>query len=107
MFNTFQCAAQKAVRESKARASLRTQLQQTLPQAKTETGCKLSNNVAVQALGLHRATAKLGYVTTALFGGLVEQGFCMPDATKEGTSGILLQARTSRLPYRSGLMDSS
>ncbi len=89
MFNTFQCAAPRL--SERARASLsRTQLQQPLPQAKVETGCKPSENVAVQALGLHRATAKLGYVTTALFGGLVEQGFCMPDATKEGTSGILL-----------------
>jgi hypothetical protein len=31
-------------------------------------------------LGLHRAAAKLSYVTSALFAGLVEEGFCVADA---------------------------
>lgn len=44
----------------------------------------------LQALDLHRATAKLGYVVTALFAGLLEQGFCVPDATREGVHHNLI-----------------
>lgn len=40
--------------------------------------------LAVQAMPLHRATAKLSYVTAALFAGVVREGFCMPVATSEG-----------------------
>ena len=43
----------------------------------------------LQALELHRATAKLGYIVTALFAGLLEQGFCVPDATREGVRCVL------------------
>jgi hypothetical protein len=43
----------------------------------------------LQALDLHRATAKLGYIVTALFAGLLEQGFCVPDATREGMDHVL------------------
>ena len=42
--------------------------------------------LTLQALALHRATAKLGYVITALFAGLVAEGFCMPDAVKTGAA---------------------
>lgn len=52
----------------------------------------------LQALPLHRATAKLGYVITALFSGLVEQGFCMPDATREGTWLADERVSTCRCP---------
>ena len=34
--------------------------------------------LALQYMALHRATAKLCYVCTSLFSGLVQEGFCMP-----------------------------
>ena len=46
---------------------------------------------ALQLLPLHRATAKLGFVVTALLAGVVQEGFCAPPETAEGalpTSGL-------------------
>jgi hypothetical protein len=40
--------------------------------------------VALQLLPLHRATAKLGFVATALLTGVVQEGFCTPPETAEG-----------------------
>lgn len=41
-------------------------------------------HLALQALLLHRATAKLGYVAAALLAGVVKEGFCTPDVATEG-----------------------
>ena len=43
--------------------------------------------LALQLLPLHRATAKLGFVATALLAGVVQEGFCTPPDTAEGASG--------------------
>ena len=40
--------------------------------------------VALQLLPLHRATAKLGFVATALLAGVVQEGFCTPPEIAEG-----------------------
>ena len=41
----------------------------------------------VAYLGLQRATAKLGYVATALFAGLVQEGFCTFEESEEPAGG--------------------
>lgn len=40
--------------------------------------------MSLQAVALHRSTAKLGYVAATIFTGLVREGFCTPPATQEG-----------------------
>ena len=47
------------------------------------------HRLALQYLGLHKATAKLGYVTTSLSAGVIASGFCTADsreATEDGDS---------------------
>ncbi len=44
--------------------------------------------VALQLLPLHRATAKLGFVVTALLAGVVQEGFCAPPEAAEGALPI-------------------
>lgn len=39
---------------------------------------------AARCLALHRSMAKLTYITSALFAGIMEQGFCMPEGGEEG-----------------------
>ena len=44
--------------------------------------------LGAQALPLHRATAKLSYVASSLFVGLLEEGFCTAeDSPEEGVGG--------------------
>ena len=44
--------------------------------------------LAVQYMPLHKATAKLGYVASSLFVGLLEEGFCTAeDSTEEAVGG--------------------
>ena len=38
--------------------------------------------LGLQYLALHKAVAKLCYITASLFAGLVQEGFCMPEATE-------------------------
>lgn len=40
--------------------------------------------LALQYLGALKATSKLSYICTSLFSGLVQEGFCMPEAEAEG-----------------------
>jgi hypothetical protein len=42
--------------------------------------CQLS----LQYLAAHKATAKLAYVASSLFAGLVQEGFCMPEGEPAG-----------------------
>ncbi|GIL72549.1 hypothetical protein Vretifemale_2893, partial [Volvox reticuliferus] len=42
---------------------------------------------ALQLLALHRSTAKLAYICTAVLATLVEEGYCMPEAGKEVDGG--------------------
>lgn len=44
--------------------------------------------LGLQYLAVHRGTAKLAYIATSLFAGLVQEGFCMP----EGAEGELRAA---------------
>lgn len=69
----------------------------TLPHRRHLT-CSLDTAIGLQlqALDLHRATAKLGYIVTALFAGLLEQGFCVPDATREGVHSVLTVTTMNR-----------
>ena len=39
---------------------------------------------ALQLLTLHRATAKLGFIVTALLAGVVQEGFCTPPEAADG-----------------------
>ena len=43
--------------------------------------------LALQYLAAHKATAKLAYVAASLFAGLVQEGFCMPEAEAGGRAG--------------------
>lgn len=44
--------------------------------------------MAVQFMPLYRATAKLSYVASSLFVGLLEEGFCTSeDSTEEAVGG--------------------
>ena len=44
------------------------------------------HRLALQYLNLHKATAKLGYVTTSLLAGVIASGFCTADS-REATEG--------------------
>ena len=48
--------------------------------------------LALQYLGLHKATAKLGYVATSLLAGVVAAGFCTADAQETSGNGDTRQA---------------
>lgn len=44
--------------------------------------------LASRQLALHKASAKLCYVATALLAGVIEQGFCTaPETSEEGVAG--------------------
>ena len=46
------------------------------------------HSLALRHVELHKATAKLCFVATALLAGVVEQGFCTaPEASEDGEPG--------------------
>jgi len=54
---------------------------------------------AARAIALHRSVAKLSYISTALFAGLLEQGFCMP----EGEEGEPQEGDDTKITEGTGL----
>ena len=38
----------------------------------------------IQLLHAHKATAKLGYIATSIFAGIMQEGFCTAEETEEG-----------------------
>ena len=51
--------------------------------------------LALQYLGLHKASTKLGYVTTSLLAGVIASGFCTAESKDDGEQG---DSRYSCLP---------
>ena len=43
--------------------------------------------LSLQYLALHKATAKLGYITTSLLAGVIASGFCTVQPTEEAGDG--------------------
>ena len=41
----------------------------------------------IQILHSHKATAKLGYIATSIFAGLLQEGFCTAEEAEEGDGG--------------------
>jgi len=41
----------------------------------------------MQCLYCHKATAKLGYVATSIFAGIMQEGFCTAEETEDGDGG--------------------
>ncbi|KAG7670517.1 hypothetical protein KSW81_003079 [Nannochloris sp. 'desiccata'] len=54
---------------------------------------------AARAIALHRSVAKLSYISTALFAGVLEQGFCMP----EGEEGQPQEGDDTKITEGTGL----
>lgn len=38
-------------------------------------------------LQVHKATAKLGYIATSIFAGIMQEGFCVAEETEDGDGG--------------------
>lgn len=55
--------------------------------------------LGLQYLAVHKAAAKLCYISASLFAGLVQEGFCMPEGTEGGLGGqpgVLVSAQAMR-----------
>jgi hypothetical protein len=52
--------------------------------------CSALRQLAMRYLAAHKHVCKLSYVITSLFGGLMEEGFCMPEGAEGKQSDILM-----------------
>lgn len=52
--------------------------------------CSALRQLAIRYLAAHKHVCKLSYVITSLFGGLMEEGFCMPEGAEGKQSDILM-----------------
>ena len=44
-------------------------------------------SAVIQSLHAHKATAKLGYIATSIFAGVMQEGFCTAEETEDGRAG--------------------